>query len=412
MIYGGKEIKEEIIALANSLNQEIVALRRRLHQFPELSWQEVKTASLLRELLKKENLEVKDEICGTGFIAELKGNKDGKTIAVRADMDALPMNDQKDVPYASQVPGVMHACGHDCHMAMAVGVSKVLKRLNIELPGNVRFIFQPCEEASPSGAKEMVQAGVMDGVDGILAFHVDPEIDAGKIGLRAGILTAKASEFRLSVFGKSGHAARPHQSIDTIFLSNQILSALYDVVGNRRQAFIPAVITIGKISGGTKANVIPERVDIAGTVRTIDEQTSRQVMSDIEEKVHALTRAAGGSYQLEFPAPILSVNNDLGLVNLAREVGTFLLAENKIIDIKNVSMGGEDFAWYLEKTPGALIRLGVRKPAGEVLHLHTHAFDVDERALSIGVSLMSMFVLKYLLGDDLELTRRGEPENI
>lgn len=404
MTYDGKLLKEEIIALANNLNQETIELRRSLHQFPELSWKEENTASLLRELLDKENLEVKSGICGTGLTAESKGGKDGKTIAVRADMDALPMHDQKEVPYASRVPGVMHACGHDCHMAVAVGVAKVLNRVGVEFPGKVRFIFQPCEEATPSGAKEMTQAGVMKEVDSIVAFHVDPEIYAGKIGLRAGILTAKAAEFRLSIFGKSGHAARPHQSIDTIFLSNQVLNALYDVVGNRSQAFIPAVLTIGKISGGTKANVIPERVDIAGTVRTIDEQTSQQVIFDIEEKVHALTRAAGGSYQLEFPSPIPSVNNDLGLVNLAREVGTFLLAKDKIVDIENVSMGGEDFSWYLEKTPGALIRLGVRRPAGEVLHLHTHRFDVDERALSLGICLMSMFVLKYLLEDNLRLS--------
>lgn len=401
MSYDGKAIAEEVQSITASLRDEIVDIRRHLHQFPELSWKEVETTKFLAKILMEEALDVKTEICRTGLMADIEGGERGKTIAFRADMDALPMNDVKDTPYASRIPGVMHSCGHDCHMAIAVGVAKVLKRLNLKIPGNVRLIFQPCEEGSPSGARELVKAGVMDKVDGILAFHVDPEIPVGKIGLREGILTAYCSEFRLSVFGRSGHAARPHLAVDTIYLSNRVLSALYDIIGERNHFFMPAVLTVGKIEGGTKANVIPDVVKIAGSVRTIDAQLRQEIITAVEEKVHAITRSAGGSYQLEFPAPVPSVVNNDSLVNLARETATLMLPEKNIVDIKSVSMGGEDFSWFLTKAPGALIRLGARKPGGEVTYLHTNHFDIDEKALPTGVSLMSMLVLRYLFQDDM-----------
>ncbi|MFQ5769011.1 MAG: M20 family metallopeptidase, partial [bacterium] len=250
----------EIQKLAYSLKEDIINIRRKFHKYPELSWQEFKTAEQVVRMLKENGLVVKSGICGMGVVADFQGGQSGKTVAIRADMDALPMYDAKSVPYASKITGVMHACGHDSHMAMAIGVAKVLTSLKVNLPGTVRFIFQPSEEATPSGAYELVKEGVMEGVDAVLAFHVDPEITVEKIGLREGILTAYCNEFKLTILGKSGHAARPHHSIDTIYLSNLVLSALYDIVGNRTQSFIPAVLSIGKIAGGTKANIIPERV--------------------------------------------------------------------------------------------------------------------------------------------------------
>ncbi|NIV95364.1 amidohydrolase [candidate division KSB1 bacterium] len=382
--------------ISDSIRDEIITIRRTFHQYPELSWKEFKTAERIVRILQEEGLRVQSGICGTGVIAEI-GEGGGRTIAVRADMDALPMYDAKDVPYASNVPGVMHACGHDSHMAIAIGVAKVLRKLNLNFLGRVRFIFQPSEEATPSGAEELVKSGVMDNVDEIFAFHVDPEIPAGKIGLREGLLTAHCNEFNLSVLGKSGHAARPHHSVDTIFLSTQVLNALYEIVGNRTQAFAPAVLSIGKLSGGTKANVLPERVDISGSVRTIDEQTRNEILKAIEERASDITRAAGGSYQLEFLAPVPSVRNDSDLVRLIREIGETILSEDGIVSIKNVSMGGEDFAWYQTKAKGALIRLGARKPNDRVRYLHSQDFDIDESALPLGVSLMSTLLVQALL---------------
>lgn len=387
---------DKIQKLSDDLESEIINLRRAFHQNPELSWKEYRTSERIVAILKEEGLRVQNGICGTGVIAEICGKRDGKTVAIRADMDALPMQDTKEVSYASKVPGVMHACGHDSHMAMAIGAAKILKRLGENFPGKIRFIFQPCEEAFPSGAQELVKEGVMQGVDSILALHVDPEIEVGKIGLRKGVLTANASEFKLSIIGRSGHAARPHQTIDTIYLSNQIMTALYAIVGNRSQSHLPAVLTLGKIDGGTKSNVIPERVDIGGTIRTVDIQTNDEIVNQIEQRVRAITQAAGATYSLEFPALIPSVNNDASLINLVRDVGSSTLGEDRIVEIANISMGGEDFSRYLDQAPGALIRLGARKPGDQVRYLHTHSFDIDERAIPIGMSIISFSVLKFL----------------
>lgn len=403
MSYNGTELVNEIRACVESIGAEIINIRRDFHQYPELSWVEVKTAKKLATIFNELSIDVETDICKTAVVANLAGNKSGKTLAIRADMDALPIHDAKDVPYASRIPGVLHACGHDCHMAMAIGVAKVLKKLNIELPGDIRFIFQPSEEAIPSGAHELMKAGVMDGVDGILAFHVDPEVEVGKIGLRNGIMTAHCTEFQLTIHGKSGHAARPHQAIDTVYLCSQILTALYSIVGSRKNPFMPAVLTIGHVDAGFKANVIPDNAYIAGTIRTLDDNSLEEITSQLEETVHALTRAAGGHYQIEFLTPVPSVYNHPDMIGLIEGVAGKVLSSEQIVKVEKVSMGGEDFSWYLEKAPGALIRLGSRKPNTEITYLHTSRFDIDEKALLLGINLMTLLVLKYFLGDKLDL---------
>lgn len=400
MLLDGFELFRQVQGLSESLSEDVIELRRHFHQYPEVSWQEYETCAHLTGLLRADNLEVEDRICSTGLTVHLHGEP-GPTIAIRADMDALPIQDQKNVPYASKVSGVMHACGHDCHMAMAVGVAKVLSRLGIGLPGNVKFIFQPCEEAVPSGASELVNAGVMEGVNTILAFHVDPDLLVGKIGLRSGVLTAHCTEFRITLYGKSGHAARPHQAIDTIFIANQVMTLLYDIVGQRSQPFMPAVLTIGKVQGGSKSNIIPDRVEIAGTVRTIDEQSNSEILSGIEQRTKSVAESMRATCEIEFPAPVPSVYNQPQIIAMARELASHLMSRERIVDIEKVSMGGEDFSWYLTKAPGALIRLGTRRADKPVTHLHTSDFDIDESALPFGVSLMSMLVLKYLFKENL-----------
>lgn len=403
MSTNGTELVKEIRACVENIGSEIIKIRRDFHQYPELSWAEIKTAEKLASIFNRLSIDVKTDIYKTAVVANLAGNRKGKTIAIRADMDALPIHDAKDVTYASRIPGVLHACGHDCHMAMAIGVAKVLKKLNIDLSGNVRFIFQPCEEAIPSGAHELMKVGIMDDVDGILAFHVDPEVEVGKIGLRNGIMTAHCTEFQLTIHGKSGHAARPHQAIDTVYLCNQILTAIYSIVGRRTSPFMPAVLTIGQVTAGFKANVIPDNAYIAGTIRTLDDNSLEEITSQIEEKVHALTRAAGGHYQIEFLTPVPSIYNHPDMIGLIEDVAGKVLSPEQIVKIEKVSMGGEDFSWYLEKAPGALIRLGTRKPNTEITYLHTSNFDIDEKALILGVNLMTILVLKYLMGNELDL---------
>jgi len=399
----GKNIIEQIDSITAELEPEIVQLRRTFHEYPELSWKEHNTAERIIRTLRRDGLAVRSGICGTGIVAEMTGSGLGKTIAVRADMDALPLHDAKRVPYASKVTGVMHACGHDCHMAIAIGVIKTLQRLSLNFPGKVRFIFQPSEESTPSGAQELVRASVMEDVDNIVALHVDPELPAGQIGLREGALTANCTEFRVAVLGKSGHGARPHKAIDSIFVSNQVMSAIYNIVGSS-DSFSPAVLSIGAVHGGAKANVLPERVDIAGTIRTIDEATREGIMSVIEHQVHDITHGYGARYQLEFLPPIPSVVNDPAIIDLIRNVIRPLRKDVRTVDIEKVSMGGEDFSWYLTKAPGALFRLGARKSTDEeIRHLHTSSFDIDEKALRIGVTVMTLTVLQYLLGNDLVL---------
>ncbi|MFQ5675845.1 MAG: amidohydrolase, partial [bacterium] len=280
--------------------------------------------------------------------------------------------------------------------AIAVGVAKILRQMRDEISGRVRLIFQPSEEAFPSGAHELVKADVMHGVDGIFAFHVDPVIEAGKIGLRKGLLTANANEFKVTIFGKSGHAARPHLAIDTIHVANQILTALYDTVAKRSQSHLPAVVTVGKVIGGTKSNVIPDRVDISGTIRSIDQRTNAELEHLIETRVAAITRSAEARYQIEFPSLIPSVKNDAGLIDLVRDVSTSALGEANIVDIANISMGGEDFSWFLNEAPGALVRLGARRIGDDVRYLHTDSFDIDETALVVGMQIMVLTVLEFL----------------
>jgi amidohydrolase len=264
----------------------------------------------------------------------------------------------------------------------------------------VRFIFQPSEEASPSGAAEMVKAGAMAGVDAVLAYHVYPESPAGQIGLRPGALTANCNEFKLTIHGRGGHAARPHLAIDAIRLSNQVLSALYEIVGHRKNQNSPAILAIGKITGGAASNIIADLVEIYGTVRTVEEESRREILAAIAERARNITAAGGGACDLEFLTTLDSVRNDPALIELARNVAGAHFGEHSIFNIENVSMGGEDFSCYLEKAPGALIRLGVRRVGEEIRHLHTKNFDVDEAALPFGAALMAMMIVQFLSDDD------------
>jgi amidohydrolase len=281
-------------------------------------------------------------------------------------------------------------------MAMAVGVAKVLTRLKSKLNGSVRFIFQPSEEASPSGAEEMVKAGAMANVDAVLAYHVYPDIPAGQIGLRAGALTANCNEFKLTIRGRGGHAARPHLAVDAIRISNLVLTSLFEIIGNRTASHAPAILVIGKIVGGAASNIIADRVEISGTVRTVEHESRREILTAIRERAQMIAEANGGSCDLDFLAAIDAVQNDPRWIASAREIAESYFGGGAVYDIEKVSMGGEDFSSYLTKAPGALIRLGVRRVGEEIRYLHTDNFDIDESALSFGVALMSMMIVRYL----------------
>lgn len=379
--------------------EHLIEFRRNLHAHPELSRHEFETTAKLRARLEKLGLEAHVRPEGNGLYTDLvpPGFDEARhpTIAIRADIDALPILELNDVSYASKNRGVMHACGHDVHTATVFGSCLGLLAVRDQLPGRIRLIFQHAEEAVPGGALEMIEFGAIKNVDGILALHCDPELDYGRIGVRTGAFTAALDRFDFTISGTGGHGARPHQSVDPIFAATQLASTLYQAFGRSFDARIPIVLTIGMIQGGSAPNVIPEQVTLAGTVRSISREHREQVEP-------LLRRIAGGictihnascELALEFGAP--GIFNDAEITQVYREVGSEILGAENIYEIPLPSMGGEDFSYYLEHVPGAMFRLGTAR-SGARYALHSPRFDIDERAIKTGAQILAVSAIRLL----------------
>jgi amidohydrolase len=321
-------------------------------------------------------------------------------MAVRADIDALRIQDQKQTPYRSTVPEVMHACGHDVHAATVFGALSALDRLERDgaLPWPVawRGIFQPAEETS-QGARAMVTAGALNGVAAILSLHVDPTRKAGTIGVRSGVFTASCDEIRVTVKGRGGHAARPHESNDPIAAAAELISTLYQFVPRATDSQDAVVVSFGQIHGGQNANVIPEQVVLEGTVRTLDRKVREKTIAHIRTLAEGIERVTSTSLDVSLETGIASVYNDEGLTELVREVSTALLGPEKVIAMRRPSMGSEDFAAYLEHVPGAMFRLGAAGEDGPWPGLHTPTFDVDERCISVGAKILARSVVQWAM---------------
>jgi amidohydrolase len=396
-----EELKRIIEQLSKEFKEEVVELRRDLHQHPELSGREFRTARVVAEKLKEYGVdEVVENFGGTTAVVGIIEGKGDRCVALRADMDALPTEEKTGKPYASKVEGVMHSCGHDAHTAMLVVAAKVLCSIKDRLNGKVKLIFQPCEERSDcAGAARLIKAGVLENpkVSAIFALHVFPELPTGVVGTKPGPFLASADTFRISIKGKSAHASRPHQGIDPVLIAAQAVNALHHIVSRSINPLKPAVLTVGKIEGGFAENVIPDEVKMAGTVRTLDPEVREELPRLIEKTLCGVTSAYGGSYQFTFEEGTPPLINDPKTTYFALEKAKELLGPERVVLIEEPSMGGEDFAEYLRQVPGTYLRLGVgNKEKGIVYPLHSSKFDLDEDALPVGVALLSYLAAAYL----------------
>jgi amidohydrolase len=385
-----------ILEQAKTLKPELVRLRRTIHQQPELGFEVYQTAGLVAQTLAELGIETQTGVGKTGVVARL-GRGHGPVIGIRADMDALPIMEQTGAAYASQTPGQMHACGHDAHTAMLLGVAMLLHR--VDLPGEIRLIFQPSEEMCDaeglSGAPRMIDDGALDGLDAVIALHVDPELAVGQIKAAAGVTGAAVDDFRVYIQGQGGHAARPHIALDPIWLMSQVLHGLYAIPSRRLDPILSGVVTVGVVRAGSASNVIPTEAFIEGTLRSHDENIRRQLREDVE-KAAAMVRAWGGDYRLEFDYGYPTLTNDPTVVSWLHQVGRDLLSPEAVSDTDCISFGAEDFAYMTAQAPGAMFRLGVKPPDREIGGLHESTFDLDEAALPIGAAILAETALRFL----------------
>ena len=377
---------------------EIVALRRHIHVHPEPSGEELETSLHLYQRLSDEGFTVQMGPEGRGVIADAPTGNGTRKIAVRSDLDALKIQDRKHVSYRSRRAGVMHACGHDAHAAITYGTLIVLRDLaesdELPWPVDVRGIFQPAEETA-RGARDMIHAGCLDGVQAVLATHVDPTRRVGVVAIRSGVLTANCDAMRMTVRGRGGHAARPHESNDPIAAAAQLISTLYLFVPRATDSQEAVVVTIGQVQGGDNPNVIPEQVEMFGTLRTLDRTVRQQTIEHIRQLARGIEEMSRTKIEVRFEASIHSVRNDPSLTRLIEKVTEDLLGAEGLHRIDRPSMGSEDFANYLEHIPGAMFRIGAATDPSQAAQLHTPTFDVDEQALAVGTKVMARTVVLW-----------------
>ncbi|HSH00145.1 MAG TPA: M20 family metallopeptidase [candidate division Zixibacteria bacterium] len=389
---------ERIRALAKRLHPDLIKVRRHLHQRPEVSFEEVETTKFLIAELAKLKLTPFKTGLPTGVVTELKGVRPGPTVAVRTDIDALPILEKNEIPFVSKIPGRMHACGHDVHMAVVLGTARLLSQMKDEIAGNVRFFFQHAEEMPPGGARELIAAGALKNppVRAVLGLHVDPRTPVGKIGLRDGVTMASVDDVDITIIGKSGHAARPHDAVDAIAIAAEVVGALQRIVSRETDPFEPVVITVGQLHAGTARNVIAERAHMKATIRTLSAATAKRVKASLKRTVTNLCRARGARVEIDSIADYPPVDN-VGWINRIYEQSFTELFGHGRVEETAPSMGGEDFACYLAEVPGAMLRLGVRNPKiGATENWHSDRFMVDEDAIYYGVALMASSALAAL----------------
>lgn len=379
---------------AKALQDRLIAIRRQIHQHPELGFQEVRTARLIVETLAEWGIPARTGVGKTGVIGYL--GQGPPTVALRADMDGLPIQEENDVPYRSQVPGIMHACGHDAHVACLLGAAMLLAQ--DPLPGQVRFLFQPSEEGQDAegkgGAMRLVEAGVMEGVGAIFALHCFSDMEAGKIGVRSGPVCAAVDTAHVTILGQGAHGAYPHRGVDPILLASQVITALHTIVSRRVRPIDPAVITVGTIHGGTAPNIIPEKVTFSATIRSFDPDMRQMLCREIE-RACGVARVLGGDYRLRIVEGYPPTVNDEDMTALVRRVAEELLGADRVLTVEP-TMGAEDFSCYLARAPGCFFRLGSGFPGEEPRVGHNPHFDVDERALPIGAAMLATVAERYV----------------
>ncbi len=394
-----KTMQNRIEQLTAQVLPEITEIRRSLHREPELSFREIKTSAFIKETLTRWGIPFKAPYVTTGLMAVIHGKgKDGKVIGLRADMDALPVTENTGLPFASVNDGVMHACGHDMHMSSLLGTLKILNELKNEFSGTVLGIFQPGEEKLPGGAGLMLEEGIFNEYkpEILLAQHVLPEMDAGTIGMRPGIYMASSDEIYLTVKGTGGHGALPEKIHDPVLMSAHILITLQQEINRRSPKGIPTVLSFGKVIANGAVNVIPNEVAIEGTFRTMDETWRNEAHEMIIRIAEGLANTMGGSCEINIMKGYPVLENNPKVTALAGDYARELLGPAKVEQLK-IRMTAEDFAWFTQKYPSLMYRLGVRKPgAAKSFSLHTPDFVVDESALKTGISTMAWLAMRFL----------------
>ncbi|WP_026909304.1 M20 metallopeptidase family protein [Paucisalibacillus globulus] len=380
---------ENIFARLEEIYPELVEIRRDFHMYPELSHEEVRTPEKIAEYLTNLGMDVKTGVGGRGVIGTLKGGKPGRTVAIRADFDALPIEEETDVPYKSRIPGVMHACGHDLHTAALLGVAKVLSEVREEIPGTVKFIHQFAEEATPGGAKPMIEDGCLDGVDIIYGAHVWSTDELGKVSIKEGYASSAQDDFNIVIHGKGGHGSQPHLTVDPLVTGSQLVVNLQQIVSRRVDPLQAAALTVGSFISGGANNVIPDKAIIKGTVRTFDEE-ARSIIEEALEHVTKSTCSANGAHvDYEYIKDCPSIYNDPSETKRVVEVARGLFGEENLITGIPM-MGSEDFAFYQKEIPGVYFLVGGRMKEEDAVYPHHHPkFNVDERAI---VNIGKMFI--------------------
>jgi amidohydrolase len=384
------------------LAEAVIALRRTLHQWPELGFQETRTSTLVAERLQALGLEVRTGIAQTGVLGILRGAEEGKTVLLRADMDGLPIEEASGAPYSSKNHGVMHACGHDGHTAILLTVAKVLAQCRQQFSGTVKFAFQPAEELPPGGAKGMIEGGVLEAprVDAAFGLHLWNGLPVGKIGVDEGPIMASVDRFDIVIKGVGSHGAYPHTGVDPIVVGSYIVAALQTLVSREVPPLAPVVVTVGKFQGGTAFNVIPSQAELSGTVRTVDARIREEMPARIERIVRGVTSGMRADYTFNYVYGYPVTVNDVNRARFARQVAGAIVGDANVVSA-GMTMGAEDMSYFLQAVPGCYLRLGSGNSDKGLIHPHHSAlFNFDEAALPIGVELLAQLSLAYLSGRD------------
>ncbi|MCK6538762.1 MAG: M20 family metallopeptidase [Anaerolineales bacterium] len=379
---------------SHAISEELIEWRRDFHQHPEIGFELHRTSKIVAEELERMGYRVRRGVGKTGVVAEI--GEGGKVVAIRADMDALPILEQNEYEYASKTPGAMHACGHDAHTAMALGAALLLSKE--KLPGRVRFLFQPCEETTDeenkSGAQRMLAEGAMDGVDYVIAQHVDPAQPVGTIGINAGPCSGGVDNWYGVITGKGGHGAHPDQTIDPFHLLAHVILGLNGIVSRRINPFEPAVVSIGLVNGGFTENVIPDHVNLSGTLRYANPDIHEPLREEIR-RAFDIAKTMGGDYELRFEYGGPPMVNDKTVSDVIEATAREMLGSEKVHEIEK-TLGAEDFGVFLDLAPGAMFTLGTQKRGHEEYKLHHPKFDLDERALPIGTAMLAETAKRFL----------------
>lgn len=383
-----------MIKQAHSISEELIEWRRDFHQHPETGFDVFRTAGIVADELEKMGYRVTRGVGKTGVVAEI--GEGGKLVAIRADMDALPIFEQNETEYVSQNEGKMHACGHDSHTAMALGAAKILAKE--KLNGRIRFLFQPCEETADdegkSGAQRMYAEGAVTGADYVIAQHVDPTMPVGTISINEGPSGGGVTSWQATIYGKGGHGAYPHVSNDPFVMLAHVIMGVNSIISRRLNPFEPAVISIGAVNGGFTENVIPDKVELKGTIRFTSLDIEKQIRVELT-RVFEIVKTLGGDYKLDFLFGGMPIINDKFVADTIASVGTDLLGKGKVLPMEK-SLGAEDFPEFLRDAPGAMYMLGVKIEDRPVYELHHPKFDLDERALPVGTAVLAETALRFL----------------